>query len=171
MINDWSLNNLSLLIINTQHVEHIIVRSLPYNNAILFCIFCFYFVMLLIALFVLYLKGGEKRKDRKHRRESRDCHRRGREWSHQKARESTFHACFSCVGLRERERGGGEGGALHNTMKPVDHTPRSSLKRITGEGSVSSWQLLRPDLSGRLVIWIQHHPETTWYAHYTTWLD
>lgn len=106
MIDHWI--TLSLLIINTQHVEHIIVRSLPYNNAILFCIFCFYFVMLLIALFVLYLKGGEKRKDRKHRRESRDCHWRGREWSHQRA---PFHACFSCVGLREREReGGGEGG-------------------------------------------------------------
>lgn len=44
-----------------------------------------------------------------------------------------------CGTEREREReGGGEGGALHNTMKPVDHTPRRSLKRITGEGSVSS---------------------------------
>lgn len=165
MINDWSLNNLSLLIINTQHVEHIIVRSLPYNNAILFCIFCIYFVMLLIALFVLYLKGGEKRKDRKHRRESRDCHWRGREWSHQRA---PFHACFSCVGLRER---GEERGGLtqhHETSGP--HTTEFT-EAYHRRGSVSSWRLLRPDLSGRLVIWIQHHPETTWYAHYTTWLD
>lgn len=58
VINTWSLNNYSLLIINTKHVEHTIEKSLPYITMP----FCFIFSLkcfLLHFLFCTWRVGRE----------------------------------------------------------------------------------------------------------------
>lgn len=53
--------------------------------------------------------------------------------------ESIFLCLFFLCGIeRERERGGRRGGVLYNIMKLVDYILRSLLRRIIGEGLVSS---------------------------------